>query len=859
MNEEKVRSMFDFRTKHHKKIKEENIASYKKLYYKLKELQESGELETSKDYLCGNELAIDIYNKKYFLKDLDGNVIEKTPEDAFRRMASYLACVEKEENQVKYAKRFYNILYNGYFMPGGRVLAGAGDLFRLKTLANCFVTVIKEDNIESIYNAAYDCARTYSYGGGIGVDISSLRPKDSVVHNAADKSTGAVSFMELYSMTTGLIGQSGRRGALMITLDVKHPDVIDFIKVKKKSNWITNQIVDQCTWSGKFSEEQLEEIRKQVRENTQVRFANISLKVSDEFMNAVDETKKYKKNSLLLYKKLNKEKVMRAVQNNGIHYSYKIPSKVLSEYEFVKEFKTLEELNNHLKENISKEDLKDPEKRDIYGDIVIETDEEYDFAVHKTGDFLTYFGSDNTDDIKHLVDAEDIWEAFVSGNYTTAEPGLIFWDTMVKYSPSEHLGIKISSTNPCGEVPIEDGGACNLGSINLSRLVKNGYEDNAEIDWETMKETIFDTVRFLDNVIDWNIALNPLEKQRLAAKNTRRLGIGLMGIADMLNQLGINYDSEEGIKLVEKITKFLAENCYIASANLAKEKEPIPLWDYEKYSKGPFFNERLSDEIKELIKNNGLRNIALTSIAPTGTISNIVLSYKNENKNYIGVSGGIEPIFALYYTRRSEQMNEGAFYNVFHSTVQAFIDKNNLQEQTKNVTKVEELKKTIPSFFFRTSHFINADSRIETQAACQKFIDHSISSTINLPESVEPEAISNIYLKSWKRGLKGITIYRDGSRFPILSVEQEVSEFQKVKDKTFSVSINGEKKVMRNDTVFKIGNRFTTPFHAKNLGIDIEETKETLVSKKEKNGFEEKGKACKIKFKDGKLVKDCGD
>ena len=196
-----------------------------------------------------------------------------------------------KEVKKYFAEKFYYELYEGRYVSGGRVLAGAGDLYRVKTLANCFVAKIDRDDIDSIYKAAFACARTYSYGGGIGVDISSLRPKDSVVHNAADSSTGAVSFMELYSLTTCLIGQSGRRGALMLTIDVKHPDIKYYLKVKKTPNWVTNQIVEQCSWSGLFNDKELETIKKQVMENTQVRFANISIKASDEFMQAVSEEK----------------------------------------------------------------------------------------------------------------------------------------------------------------------------------------------------------------------------------------------------------------------------------------------------------------------------------------------------------------------------------------------------------------------------------------------------------------------------------------------------------------------------------------------------------------------------------------
>jgi ribonucleoside-diphosphate reductase alpha chain len=268
-------------------------------------------------------------------------------------LASFLAIPESTKaNQKKWAERFYTELYEGRFVSGGRVLAGAGDLYRVKTLANCFVSKIQYDDIDSIYEAAFECARTYSYGGGIGVDITCLRPKDSVVHNAADSSTGAVSFMELFSLTTGLIGQSGRRGALMLTIDAKHPDVKYFLKVKKNPNWVTKQIVKQCNWSGMFNEDELSTIKKQVMENTQVRFANISIKASDEFMQAVNEQKEFGENSYLVYNKKTKDIVMSAPQNEDVyHYSSGIPSKNPSDYERLNTFKTFPQLKKWVKEN----------------------------------------------------------------------------------------------------------------------------------------------------------------------------------------------------------------------------------------------------------------------------------------------------------------------------------------------------------------------------------------------------------------------------------------------------------------------------------------------------------------------------
>ncbi len=800
-----------------------NIKAYQNLYLLNKKKINDGVLPVHPEdqYWGDNELARNIFVKKYFVKDLNNNLVEHRPEDLFNRVSAFIAAIETDpQKQEEWAERFYRYMYEGYFIPGGRVLAGAGDLYRLKTLANCFVSQIAGDNIEAIYDSAYECARTYSYGGGIGVDVSVLRPKDSVVHNAADTSTGAVSFMDLFSLTTGLIGQSGRRGALMLTIDVKHPDVIDFIKVKKTPNWVTKQIVEQLKWTNMFDNYQLKEIEKQVMENTQVRFANISIKASDEFMQAVYEQKTYGPDKILVYKKFNKTIQSTAYLEESQHYSIQIPAKDIEEYELFKVFGDISSLNDFLYKNyeliITETDLDDPNKRDVYGDLVLPLDQEpFDLALKYSGDFMLYFASKPTGEIRRLVKAREIWDAFVEGNYKTAEPGLIFWSKMSKYSPSNYVGRPIASTNPCAEVPLEDGGACNLASINLSRMVRRGYQPDAEIDWETLKEVTRGVVRFLDNVVSWNEVLNPLEKQRRAASETRRLGLGIMGAADMLNQLGLGYDSEEGIALLEKVMQTIANEAYQASAELAAEKGPSPIFDYEKYAKGPFFQEALSEETKAQIKEKGLRNIAILSIAPTGSISNIALSFKIGDKHYLGVSSGIEPIFALYYTRRSESFGN-QFFKVFHSTVQAYIDLHNLQDKVVNAQTEAELTDYLPPHFFRTAHHINAEKRVEIQGRCQKYVDHSISSTVNLPETIEPEVISNIYLTAWKKGLKGITIYRDGSRYPILSVDGQKTEFQKVKEKLFKILLANTKEevTLKGDDVIQTPDgKLTTVYH----------------------------------------------
>ncbi len=830
MSNRHFEDMFKHRGKTVNIIGKTRVKTYRDLYRQLTELQEKNEIPVHDNYLGDNELAQNLYKKKYFIKDLNSDLIENTPEDVFKRLSSFLATVEgTKAKQKKWATKFYEELFEGRFIPGGRVLAGAGDLYRLKTLANCFVTKIQRDEIDSIYKAAFECARTYSYGGGIGVDISSLRPKDSIVHNAADSSTGAVSFMELYSLTTGLIGQSGRRGALMLTIDVKHPDIEHFLKVKKVPNWVTNQIVDQCNWSGHFDKHELETIKKQVMENTQVRFANISVKASDEFMQAVDEQREYLQGEYLVYQKKKNNILNNAPQDiDNIHYSINIPSKKISNYALMDSFSTFSQMKNWLEQkynvSITKSKFSNKMNRDVYGDISFElNNEEYDLAIRQAGDFMLYFSSEQTGEIRRMVKARDIWDQFIEGNYKTAEPGLIFWRTMSKYSPSNYVGKPIICTNPCAEVPLEDGGACNLGSLNLSCFIENGYEANATINWDQLAESTAILIRFLDNVVTWNEDLNALEKQKVAARETRRLGLGIMGIADMLNQLGLGYDSDEGIAIITQAMEFITNAAFQASASLAAEKGASPIYSEEEYMKCPFINAALSKETQSLIRENGIRNIAIMSIAPTGSISNIIKGIQVGGKNYIGVSGGVEPIFALYYTRRTESFKKNEFYKVFHSSVQAYIDKMDLRKELEDANNIEDI---LPDYFLRTAHHIKPEKRVEIQGLIQRYIDHSISSTINLPEDVQPEVISDIYLNAWKKDLKGLTIYRDGSRFPILSTDRKLTEFQKVKENKYKISIDGDQIITVNgEEIIKLPDgSLTTVYHyMKNSNVAIEE------------------------------------
>jgi len=823
-----MEKMFSHKGKLTAFIGESGVRDYEAVYLHVGRRIAAGGLPEHEDYLGGNELAANIYARKYYVKDLENRPVERRPEDVFQRVASFVAAAETDRpTMLQWGERFYSELYEGRFIPGGRVLAGAGDLYRLKTLANCFVSRIDEDSIDSLYQTAFQCARTYSYGGGIGVDITALRPRNSVVHNAADCSTGAVSFMELFSQTTGLIGQSGRRGALMLTIDVKHPDVMDFIRVKKDPNWVTQQIVRQCSWSGLFDDEQLREVERQVAENTQVRFANISIKASDEFMSAVDEQRRFGPDRLLVYRKLGRERLTSAPQEGELHYSAGIPAKDLAHYRLEKDFATLDELNDWLAAEtgarVAAEELRDPARRDVYGDLLVapklppqadlleDMDREEEWAVRVSGDFMLYFASRVVGEIRRLVKARDVWDLFVEGNYRTAEPGLIFWTTMSRYSPSNYVGRPIISTNPCAEVPLEDGGACNLGSLNLARFVLEPYTERARVDWEQLESSTGTLVRFLDNVVSWNERLNALPKQRQAASETRRLGLGVMGVADLLFQLGLDYDSDAGIETTTAVMQRIADAAYATSSQLAAEKGPSPIFDAGRILRCPFLREALGEETRARIREQGLRNLAIVSIAPTGTISNIVLGTRRAGRHYVGVSGGIEPVFALYYTRRSESL-DNQFFKVFHSTVQAWIDERGLAEQAARDDKLEGL---LPRFFFRTAHRVDAKQRVEIQGRVQRFVDHSISSTINLPEDVHPEVISDIYLDAWRKGLKGVTVYRDGSRVPILSVEGQETEFQRFKKKRFRlVDERGAEHVVAGDELIRLPDgTLTTVYH----------------------------------------------
>ncbi len=545
------------------------------------------------------DLQRDIYESKYQFDD--------EPFDAF------LARISGNNEPIM------KMIRDKKIMPAGRILAGRGldKHGRKLTLSNCYVMPQVEDNIESIFDTAKWMARTYSYGGGVGLTLSKLRPKGAVVNNAAATTTGAVSFMDLYSMTTGLIGMRGRRGALMLNLDVTHPDIEEFVDVKNDLNKVT--------------------------------FANISVNVNDEFMEAVKADQ----------------------------------------------------------------------------------------------DFLLHFDVESTGEkIERKVSARDLYRKLCYNNWNMAEPGILFKDRIDSYHlMSEDPDFEYAGVNPCAEEPLPAFGACNLSSINLGAFVLHPFTDRAEVDWHGLKKAVHDGVKYLNEVLDENAELHPLPEQRESSKNLRQIGLGIMGLADMFIKLDIRYGSDESLELIDKLGSSIANDALQASALLAKEDGPFPFFKKDAVLASDFLKTVATDETMEMVEKYGLRNSQLLTIAPTGSISTL-----------IGCSNGVEPIFQISYTRKTESINGGVdtYYKVVTPIIKQFMDAKGLKDE-------ENLPETIV-----TTANLNYRDRIEVQAHWQKYIDASISSTVNLPEETTVEEVEELYLYAWEQGLKGITIYRDG-------------------------------------------------------------------------------------------------
>ncbi len=568
---------------------------------------------TIENYYADDQLGSDVLKQKYLAP------WEQHPYELWTRQASALASVEKTKAlKEKWKKKFFTILEDFKFVPGGRIMHGAGREDITTTLNNCYVVAVRDDSIKSIYDTIINEALTYKYGGGCGHDLSILRPAGEPINGTGGESCGPTGFMNLFSENTNTIAQHGRRGANMQTLRVDHPDIEKFISIK------TGDI-------------------------EMIKYSNISVLLTHEFMDAV--------------------------KNDG------------------------------------------------------------DFD-------LTYGG-----EVYKTIKAKTLWDEIVYHAHSSAEPGLLFWDTMKDYHNAEYCSPLIS-TNPCAEQPLPDGGCCNLGAVNLERFVDN----NGNFMIDQFKETVGIAARFLDNVVDYNMDRHALENQKKNAENDRRVGLGILGLGDMMVRMGIKYDSEDALQTIEQIMQIFRDTAYETSTELAEEKGQFPNFDWNGFSKSKFI-KNLPKSLQEKIKQNGVRNCTLTTVAPTG--SGAIVSR---------VTSGVEPIFATSYKRRVKNNGDGygkTFneYKVYHPII----------------GKLFETDKNLPDYVV-TAHNIDPYFRVKMQGVIQKYIDSSISSTVNLAENITIDTVADIYMTAYEAGLKGITVYREGSREGILISDEKTKK-----------------------------------------------------------------------------------
>ena len=543
-----------------------------------------------------NQLGIDIWKKKY---QRNGESFE----DWLDRVSGGDADVAE-------------LIADKKFLFGGRILSNRGIDDEKVTYSNCYVISPPEDNIESIYDTAKKLARTYSYGGGCGIDISKLAPCGAKVNNQAKSTSGAVSFMDTFSQVTEQIGQNGRRGALMISIDCTHPDLEKFITVKSDLNKVTS--------------------------------ANISVRVTDRFM------------------------------------------------------------------------------------VAVKNDEDWE---------LYYKRNETGEEIKKTVKARDIFDLLCRNNWDYAEPGILYWDRITNWNlVSNDKDFEYAGVNPCAEEPLPAGGSCLLGAINLAVFVRNG-----KFDWHDFNRTVNIAVKALNNVLDEGLERHPLAEQRKTVRDWRQIGLGIMGLADMLIKLGIEYGSPYSITLCDAIGYSMARNAIVASADIAGYAGCYDKYNEQYVTTSPFFAGHIKPDDEEawsFVKANGLRNSQLLTIAPTGSISTM-----------IGVSGGIEPIFANYYERTTKSLHgHDEVYKVYTPIVKEYMDAHGIKDELD-----------LPSYFV-TSATIPIKRRIDMQSVWQKHIDASISSTVNLPNEATVDDVKDLYMYAWEKHLKGITVYRAGCK-----------------------------------------------------------------------------------------------
>ena len=636
-------------------------------------------LKSCTEYFKGDTLAADVWINKYALRD--GNkVYELNPDEMHRRLAREFARIEHKYKNPLSEDDIYELLKDfKYIIPQGSPMAGIGNNFQVVSLSNCFVigNPANSDSYGGILKIDQEQVQLMKRRGGVGHDLSHIRPKMSPVKNSALTSTGIVPFMERYSNTTKEVAQGGRRGALMLSISIKHPDAEDFIDAKMELNKITG--------------------------------ANVSVKIDDEFMRCVVSGKPYKQQ----------------------------------------------------------------------------------FPIN----------SDNPSVIKE-IDARELWKKIIHNAWQSAEPGVLFWDTIIRESIPDcyaSFGFKTISTNPCGEIPLCAYDSCRLLAINLYSYVKHPFTPEAEFDFELFKQHVQKGQKLMDDLIDLEMekierilakiesdpepeGIKRTEKElwlniKMKCLEGRRTGFGITAEGDMLAAMGLTYGTDEATAFAVEVQKTLACSAYRSSALMARDRGAFPIYDYKLEENNPFIQRLKSadEELYSLMKQYGRRNIALLTIAPTGSVSICTQT-----------SSGIEPAFLVSYRRRrkvnpndseatiSFTDDEGQAweeYNVLHHkfAVWAEINGYNVADLVHKYTD-EQLQEVIAKSPYNnaTANCVNWVNKVKMQGAIQKWVDHSISVTVNIPKETSEEVVDKIYQTAWESGCKGMTIYRDGSRNGVL-------------------------------------------------------------------------------------------
>ncbi len=633
--------------------------------------------EASLQYFKGDELAARVWVNKYAVKDSFGNIFEKSPEDMHWRIANEVARIEAKYKNGLNAQQLYELLdHFKYIVPQGSPMTGIGNDFQVASLSNCFVIGIDgaADSYGAIIRIDEEQVQLMKRRGGVGHDLSHIRPKGSPVKNSALTSTGLVPFMERYSNSTREVAQDGRRGALMLSVSIKHPDSEAFIDAKMTEGKVTG--------------------------------ANVSVKLDDAFMQA-------------------------AV--NGTPYKQQYP---------------------------------------------VDSDQ-------------PVFTKD--------IDASALWKKIVHNAWKSAEPGVLFWDTIIRESVPDcyaDLGYRTVSTNPCGEIPLCPYDSCRLLAINLYSYVVNPYTKEAYFDFDLFKKHVALAQRIMDDIID--LELEKIEKiiakidsdpeseevkeaekhlwEKIYKKSGqgRRTGVGITAEGDMLAAMGLRYGTEDATEFSEQVHKTIALEAYRSSVNMAKERGAFAIYDSEREKNNPFINrlKEADPELYEEMKKYGRRNIACLTIAPTGTTSLMTQT-----------TSGIEPVFMpVYKRRRKVNPNDpqthvdfvdetgDAFeeYIVFHHKFVEWMTVNGY-DPTKRYTQeeIDELVEKSP-YYKATSNDVDWLMKVKMQGRIQKWVDHSISVTINLPNDVDEALVNRLYVEAWRSGCKGCTVYRDGSRSGVL-------------------------------------------------------------------------------------------